>query len=108
MTIIGKNKYIMSGGSLLIALWWALLGPGPLQAQQVDVFSRPIHYERSHDYDVLHYQIRLTFNLKSQSFWGDTTITLRPLRDDFSVCILDAETFTVSKVEMDANQSAAV
>jgi aminopeptidase N len=80
---------------------WALLLPRLLHAQQVDVYNRPVHYERSHDYDVVHYQIRLTFNLNSQSFWGDTTITLRPLRDDFSVCVLDAETFTVGKVEME-------
>jgi aminopeptidase N len=94
----------MLGGYVPLALLWGLLLPGLLQAQQVDVFSRPVHYERNHDYDVLHYQIRLTFNLKSQSFWGDTTITLRPLRDDFSVCVLDAETFTVSKVEMEASK----
>src|SRR5271157_5877522 len=85
----------------LCAVLWSLTLPRHSQAQQVDVYSRPVHFERSHDYDVLHYQIRLTFDLKNQSFWGDTTITLRPLRDDFSVCVLDAETFTVSKVEMD-------
>jgi aminopeptidase N len=95
-----KSKNSISGALLFVSALLAPLLPGLSQAQQVDVYSRPLHYERSHDYDVLHYRINLSFDLSSQSFWGDTTITLRPLRDDFTECVLDAETFKVSKVEM--------
>jgi aminopeptidase N len=88
----------------VLAVVSALLPAGLLQAQQVDVYSRPVHYERSHDYDVLHYRIHLTVDKAKRSFWGDTTVTLKPLRDDFSMCVLDAETFVVSKVETEAHQ----
>ena len=77
---------------------------GQLHAQRVDIYDRPVHYERSHDYDVLHYRIRLTVDQANRSFWGHTTVSLRPLRDDFSTCVLDAETFTVGKVESESHQ----
>jgi aminopeptidase N len=88
----------------IVAFVSAFLSAGLLQAQQVDVYSRPVHYERSHDYDVLHYRIHLTVDKAKRSFWGDTTVRLKPLRDDFSTCVLDAETFVVSKVESEAHQ----
>jgi aminopeptidase N len=68
-------------------------------AQKVDVYSRPRAVERSSDYDVLHYRIKLSFDEEAKAFRGETRITLRPLRDGFAVCVLDAETFTVSRVE---------
>ncbi len=89
-----------SGNWILWAGLWSVFLPGILCGQKVNIYDRPVHYERSHDYDVLHYRINLTLDLQGHSFWGDTTITLRPLRDDFSKCVLDAETFKVSKVEI--------
>lgn len=83
----------------ICALFWVLVLPGIAQAQRIDVYSRPVQYEPSHDYNALHYRIRLTFNLAKKSFWGSTTVTLKPLRDNFTTCVLDAETFTVTKVE---------
>ncbi len=68
-------------------------------AQRVDISSRPLRYERSHDYDVQHYQIRLTLDDARRSFDGDTTIRLVSLRDGFSHVSLDAETFTVDSVQ---------
>ena len=94
----------MSFRSLIVALVSGLLSAGLLQGQQVDVYSRPVHYERSRDYDVLHYRIHLTVDKAKRSFWGDTTVSLKPLRDDFTTCVLDAETFIVSKVESDTHQ----
>jgi aminopeptidase N len=81
---------------LVAILWW----PGLVEAQPVDVAQRPLHYQRSRDYDVLHYRIRLSFEQKTRSFAGSVTITLRPLRDDFVTCTLDAATLTVTQVEM--------
>ena len=95
----------MRSASMSVALCLALL-QGPLEAGQIDVYHRPVQYERSHDYRVLHYDIHLTFDLKSRSFWGGTTIILEPLRDNFSECVLDAETFRVNNVETaNKNQS---
>ena len=94
----------MSSKSLIVALVSGLLSAGLLQAQQVDVYSRPLHYERSRDYDVLHYRIHLTVDKAKRSLWGDTTVSLKPLRDHFSTCVLDAETFIVSKVESETHQ----
>ena len=94
----------MRRASISFALCLALL-QGLSKAGQIDVYQRPVRYERSHDYRVLHYDIHLTLDLKSRSFWGDTTIILEPLRDDFSECLLDAETFRVNNVKTaDNNQ----
>lgn len=67
-------------------------------AQKIDVYDRPRQAERSHDYDALHYRIRLRFDEDTRSFWGENTITLTPLKDGFTRCVLDAETFTVTSV----------
>ncbi len=83
-------------GAVLVFI---LLAPVVVSAQKVDVYSRPRAVERSSDYDVLHYRIKLSFDEAAKSFRGETRITLRPLRDGFAVCVLDAETFTVSRVE---------
>ena len=95
----------MFSRSVILAVLAALLSPGLLHAQRIDVYNRPVHYEPSRDYDVLHYRIRLTMDQANQSFWGNTTVSLKPLRDDFSTCVLDAETFIVSKVESENHQS---
>ena len=71
-------------------------------AQPVDIASRPLQYERSHDYDVQHYRIQLTLDDTQRSFAGETTIPLTALRDGFQQLALDAETFTVDRVR-DAN-----
>lgn len=81
---------------LAVACCPCILRPG-----QVDVYSRPAQYQRSSDYDVLHYRIKLSFDEPTRSFWGETRITLRPLRDEFDVCTLDAETFKVTAVRDD-------
>ena len=80
-----------------ILLAAAVLG-GSLASQTVDVYSRPRQPERSSDYDALHYRIKLRFDEGARSFEGQTRITLRPLRDGFNVCVLDAETFEVLRV----------
>lgn len=82
------------------ALFFAVLTLCPrVTAQKIDITSWPLRSERSHDYDVLHYRIELRFEEETKSFSGKTTITLSPLKDNFSTCVLDAETFVVNKVE---------
>jgi aminopeptidase N len=81
----------------------AALAAVPLHADQVDVYSRPVHAERSREYDVLHYRIKLNFDEARRAFTGQTQITLKPLIDGFDTCVLDAETFTVSAVSGEGN-----
>ena len=70
-------------------------------AQKIDVYSRPLQSERSRDYDVIHYRIKLRFDEKEKTFWGENTITMSPFKDGFTRCVLDAETFTVTSVKDD-------
>ena len=67
-------------------------------AQQVDWSKKALQSERSRSYDALHYRIAITLNLEAQSFAGETTVTLTSLRDSLETVVLDAESFTVTKV----------
>ena len=85
---------------LAAAILAVFAAAGTPQPQRVDAYERPVRAQRNRDYDVLRYRLNLTFHQNARSFDGSATITLRPLRDDFALCVLDAETFTVSRVEM--------
>lgn len=74
-----------------------------LYAQKIDVYKRPLQYERSRDYDARHYRIELTFDLDKKYFLGEKRITLSPLKDEFRECVLDAEELTVTSVSADKN-----
>lgn len=67
-------------------------------AQKIDVYARPRRFERSRDYNVLHYRITLRFDEEQKTFWGENTVTLTTLADDFSTCMLDAELLKVTSV----------
>lgn len=83
---------------LLVLIFSSFLFP-----ELIDLSKRPLRSERSHDYDVLHYKIRLDFDYSGKTFKGKNTISLKALRDDFDRCRLDAETFTVTKVTQGNN-----
>lgn len=67
-------------------------------AQQIDIYLRPVQVERSRDYDALHYRVSLTFDLDEKTLRGENLITLTPLADGFTRCILDAEELIVDSV----------
>ncbi|MBC8328120.1 MAG: DUF3458 domain-containing protein, partial [Planctomycetes bacterium] len=75
-----------------------LLAAAALPAQQVDVYSRPVQVEPSHDFDVQHYRVTLSFDLEAKTFQGENRITLRPLRDDWDRIRLDAVDLVVDAV----------
>ena len=75
-----------------------------LDAQKVDVYKRPLKYERSRDYDAKHYRIALTFDLDNKYFEGENRITLTPLKDGFKECVLDAEELIANAVIDSQNQ----
>jgi aminopeptidase N len=82
----------------LFVLALATCPPCVATAQQVDLSRRPVRSLRSHDYDVQHYRIQLAIDDATRTVQGETTVTLRPLGDDFRIVELDSETFTVSAV----------
>ena len=84
---------------LIIVLTFSLALP----AQRIDVYKRPLKYERSHDYDAKHYRIKLSFDLDKKVFNGENRITLSPLKDGFNECRLDAEEIVVTSVLDDNN-----
>ena len=67
-------------------------------AQRVDFSQKPLQFERSRDYDALHYRIEIDLDIEQKSFEGETVITLSPLKEGFDTCVLDAEDFTVTDV----------
>ncbi len=74
-------------------------------AQQIDVYDRPLRSEPSHYYDAIHYRVSLRFDDERKTFWGENTITLSPYKDHFTECVLDAETFTVTSVRDERGQA---
>ncbi len=85
----------------------AVLVQESLFTQAVDVYSRPRQSERTREYDAIHYRIALRFEEETKSLWGECTITLRPLRDEFSSCSFDAETYRVNRVTDQKGKSLA-
>jgi len=75
-----------------------------LPAQEIDIYSRPVQAERSHDFDARHYRLELTFDLDRKEFWGENRVTLFPLRDEFRECVLDAMELVVTEVQNSRNE----
>ncbi len=62
--------------------------------------SRP-NFNRPQTYDVEHYILRVSFDRGLKKVLGDTTIRLRPLRDDLSTLAFDAVGITFNSVTLD-------
>ena len=58
---------------------------------QIDIYSRPTQVERSHDFDVIHYKVELTFDLDKKTFTGSNLVTMKALKTGFDRVIFDAE-----------------
>ncbi|MCH8126343.1 hypothetical protein IIC38_10310 [candidate division KSB1 bacterium] len=63
--------------SILISLLF-FLGSQISNSQTVNIYDRPKQTEHSHNYDAIHYRIKLEFDEKSKSFKGENRITLTP------------------------------
>jgi aminopeptidase N len=68
------------------------------QTPSADIFQRPEHFERSRDYDALHYRLAFRFDVPRKTVWGENTVTLSALKDDLSRIALDAVDFEVTAV----------
>ena len=81
---------------LAAAIFWLL--SIPLFPQMIDVYACAVQVERSHDFDVWHYLIRLEIDITGKTFGGETTVTMQPLLGNLKKVVLDAEDFTVTSV----------
>lgn len=60
----------------------------------------PYQWPRSHNYDVQHYRISLSFDWTKQSVSGETTITLQPFASDVKEIEIDAGDMSIKSVQL--------
>ncbi|HXG93591.1 MAG TPA: DUF3458 domain-containing protein [Blastocatellia bacterium] len=60
----------------------------------------PYSWPRSHDYDVMHYRIALSFDWSNDSIAGETTVTLRPMKSNLKEIELDAGDMKINSVHL--------
>lgn len=82
----------------LLAVLAVCLLPLFLPGQPAELLRKPENFERSRDYDALHYRLVLELHDKEKSYVGENTITLASLKDDLKSLVFDAEGFTVTDV----------
>jgi aminopeptidase N len=93
-------KQVLRGSVLILAMLV------PVVAQQhTNPYAWPKRVEPIRNYDALHYAIRLRFDTRAKTFWGETRVTFAPLDDGFRKCVLDAESMRIISVT-DAQRKA--
>jgi aminopeptidase N len=60
----------------------------------------PPHWTPSHDYDVQHYRIQVSFDWQKKSISGETTITFRPFLDNLKEIEVDAGAMNIQSVKL--------
>ncbi|HKP86382.1 MAG TPA: M1 family aminopeptidase [Blastocatellia bacterium] len=60
----------------------------------------PNKWPRSHDYDVQHYRIEVSFDWSKRAVMGETTVTLRPLKSGLNEIELDAGKMRINSVKL--------
>ncbi|MCI0486211.1 MAG: HEAT repeat domain-containing protein [Blastocatellia bacterium] len=61
----------------------------------------PYQWPRSHDYDVQHYRIKVSFDWAKKSVAGETTITFQPFASGLKEVEIDAGNMTINSVRRD-------
>src|SRR5215216_1626946 len=89
-----RPELLKSARAIVLAFALALSSLSSL-AQAPAPEAPPYRWPRSHDYDVQHYRISVSFDWSRQSVEGETTITLKPFKDDFKEIELDAGDMTI-------------
>lgn len=69
------------------------------------VFAQTVsqNFNRIRTFDVQHYQIRTSFDRKNRTIFGDTTISLKPLKSGFNSVELDAANLNFEFVKLAPN-----
>ncbi|HEX6125021.1 MAG TPA: M1 family metallopeptidase [Pyrinomonadaceae bacterium] len=89
--------------SFLTLLWFLVLF---CLSTLADAQSAPRNFTRAQTYDAEHYVIRVTFDRPAQKVIGDTTIRLKPLKDNFSVAEFDAVGITFGTISLEPDAIA--
>ncbi|HYP28609.1 MAG TPA: M1 family metallopeptidase, partial [Blastocatellia bacterium] len=84
----------------LLAALSLLAGAVPQSALAQAAQAPPVKWPRSHDYDVQHYRIAVSFDWSKKSVAGETTIAFRPFRDDFKEVTVDAGDMRINSVRL--------
>ena len=61
------------------------------------------NFNRARTYDVQHYTIRVGFDRRSKTVFGDTTVQLKPLQNGFNQIELDAASIKFDSVKLESN-----
>lgn len=75
------------------------------QSPEPEVTAPPVQWPRSHNYDVQHYRIKVSFDWKEKSVTGETTITLKPFPNDLSEVEFDAGQMDIQSVSLAQGQA---
>jgi aminopeptidase N len=66
---------------------------------QTNLFAQT-RFDRQRTFDVQHYLIKTNFDVKNQTVFGDTTISLKPLKDGLKAVELDADNLEFTSVKL--------
>ncbi len=66
-------------------------------------FGQRPDFNRTRTYDVQHYVIRVSFDHKKRTVFGDTTVELKPLADGFKTAELDARDLKFETVRLEGS-----
>ena len=75
-----------------------------IQAQKIDIYSRPFQADPDFNIDVLHYDINLKIYDHKKSFTATTSVEFQVLKPYLDEIELKAETFRVTSVSDGDNQ----
>jgi aminopeptidase N len=70
------------------------------QSPEPEMTAPPVQWARSHNYDVQHYRIKVSFDWKEKSVSGETTITLKPFPNNLSEVEFDAGQMDIQAVRL--------
>jgi aminopeptidase N len=98
--MLNRKSLLPNGlGLALLLLSFAMaLAQAPAAGEAQN--APPYQWPRSHNYDVQHYRIKLSFDWAAKSVTGETTITLKPLAGDFKEVEIDAGEMSIKSVTL--------
>lgn len=102
---LGHHRLKLFQVLLLLTFWCCCLGivnaqrPGLPNNQPPK--APPFQWARSHNFDVQHYKIALSFDWEKRAVNGETTIILRPFEQNFKEMELDAGNMTINSVRLE-------
>ena len=89
---------------MILRLISIVLITSTLSGQKIDVYSRPVRTLPDFDIDVIHYDIHLRIAEQEKSFFGQTTITFKSLKENLQTVPLHAETISILTVKDGLNE----